>query len=146
MVKMTLSPLTGMTTNWFQCHSTLSDDIKWPIKRMANSSWVDGSKQAPTSRAEVVHRYKKPFTSEKQRRAKLRFAKDQEDWTFSDKFNFKRCPTPGHLMVRWRPVEAYKQKCLLRSVKFGGGSVIIWGYFPGKQACGGPLRAHLGLA
>ncbi|KAM7391278.1 hypothetical protein PAMP_021978 [Pampus punctatissimus] len=29
-------------------------------------------------------------------------------------------------MVRWRPGEAYKPQCLAPTVKFGGGSVMIW--------------------
>ncbi len=43
----------------------------------------------------------------KQRRARLRFAKDHKDWTvedwskviFSYESNFQLCPTPGHLML-----------------------------------------------
>uniref|UniRef100_A0AAY5L1N2 Transposase Tc1-like domain-containing protein n=1 Tax=Esox lucius TaxID=8010 RepID=A0AAY5L1N2_ESOLU len=80
---------------------------------------------------------KKPFINEKQRRARLKFAKDHKDWTveewrnliFSDKSHFQLCPTPGHLMVRLRPGEAYKPQCLAPTVKFGGGLVMIWGCF-----------------
>ena len=80
---------------------------------------------------------KKPFINEKQRRARLRFAKDHKDWTiedwskviFSDESNFQLCPTHGRLMVRRRPGEAYKPQCLAPTVKFGGGSVMIWGCF-----------------
>ncbi len=39
--------------------------------------------------------------------------------------HFQLCPAPGHLIVRWRPGEANK----LPTVKFGGGSVMIWGCF-----------------
>ncbi|KAJ8389099.1 hypothetical protein AAFF_G00123050 [Aldrovandia affinis] len=80
---------------------------------------------------------KKPFINEKQRRDRLRFAKDHKDWTvedwskviFFDESNFQLCPTPGHLMVRRRPGEACKPQCLAPTVKFGGGSVMIWGCF-----------------
>ncbi len=49
---------------------------------------------------------KKTFIGVKQRRARLRFAKDHTDWTvedwskviFSDESNFQLCPTPGYLM------------------------------------------------
>ena len=62
---------------------------------------------------------------------------DHKDWTvedwskviFFDESNFQLCPTPGRLMVRLRPGEAYKPQCLAPTVKFGGGSVMIWGYF-----------------
>ena len=80
---------------------------------------------------------KKSFINKKQRRARLRFAKDHKDWTievlskviFSDESNFQLCPTPSRLMVRRRPGEAYKPQCLAPTVKFGGGSVMIWGCF-----------------
>ena len=74
---------------------------------------------------------KKPFINERQRRARLRFAKDHKDRKviFSDESNFQLFPTPGRLMVRRRPGEAYKPQCLPPIVKFGGGSVMIWGCF-----------------
>ncbi|CAJ0916738.1 unnamed protein product [Ranitomeya imitator] len=80
---------------------------------------------------------KKPFINEKQRRARLKFAIDHKDWTiedwskviFSDGSNFQLCPTPVHLMVRQSPGEAYKPQCLAPTMKFGGGSVMIWGCF-----------------
>ena len=70
----------------------------------------------------------------------LRFAKDHKDWTkedwrssskviFSDESNFQLCPTHGRLMVRRRPGEAYRPQCLAPIMKFGGGSVMIWGCF-----------------
>ncbi|KAK3573643.1 hypothetical protein QTP86_029970 [Hemibagrus guttatus] len=71
---------------------------------------------------------KKPFISEKQRRATLKFAKDHRNWTvadwsqviFSDESNFQLCPTPGLVMVRRRPGEAYNPQCLAPTVKYGG--------------------------
>ncbi|KAK3572737.1 hypothetical protein QTP86_006987 [Hemibagrus guttatus] len=80
---------------------------------------------------------KKPFISEKQRRARLKFAKDHRNWTvadwskviFSDESNFQLCPTPGPVMVRRRPGEDYNTQCLAPTVKYGGGSVMIWGSF-----------------
>ncbi|KAK1788811.1 hypothetical protein P4O66_002620 [Electrophorus voltai] len=51
---------------------------------------------------------KKPFINEKQRRARLKFAKDHKYWTiedwskviFSDECSFQLCPTPGRVMDR----------------------------------------------
>ncbi|KAK1792999.1 hypothetical protein P4O66_001714 [Electrophorus voltai] len=50
---------------------------------------------------------KKPFINEKQKRARLKFAKDLKDWTiedwskviFSEECNFQLCPTPGRAMI-----------------------------------------------
>ncbi len=39
------------------------------------------------------------------------------------------CPTPGHLMVSWRPGEAYKPQGLAPTEKSGGGSVMMLGGF-----------------
>lgn len=80
---------------------------------------------------------KKPFINEKQRQDRLKFAKDLKDWSvedwsnviFSDESNFQLCPTPGHLMVRRRPGEAYKPQCLPPTVKCGGGLVMIGACF-----------------
>ena len=80
---------------------------------------------------------KKPFINERQRKQRLKFAKDHKDWTvddwskviFSDESNFQLCPTPGRLMVRRRSGEAYRPECLAPTVKHGGGSVMIWGCF-----------------
>lgn len=80
---------------------------------------------------------KKPIINEKKRRARLMFEKDHKDWTvedwskviFSDESNFQLCPTPGRLMVRQRPGEAYKPLCLAPTVTFGGSSVMIRGCF-----------------
>lgn len=78
---------------------------------------------------------KKPFINAKQRRAILRFEKVYKAWTiedwskvsFSDESNFQLFPTPGHLMFRHRPGEAYKPQCPAPTVAFGGGLVMTWG-------------------
>ncbi|KAL7890386.1 hypothetical protein AOLI_G00026440 [Acnodon oligacanthus] len=89
---------------------------------------------------------KKLFINKKQRRARLKFAKDHKYWTiedwskviFSDESNLQLCPTPGRLTARRRPGKAYKPQCLTPTVKFGGGSVMIWGRF--SQAGIGQIR------
>ncbi|KAK3539392.1 hypothetical protein QTP70_005928 [Hemibagrus guttatus] len=93
--------------------------------------------QASTRRAGHTKPEKKPFISENQRRARLKFAKDLRKWTvvdwskviFSDESNFQLCLTPRRVMVRWRPGEAYNPQCLAPTVKYEGGSVMIWGSF-----------------
>ena len=109
---------------------------------MANGSWVKCTARTVRNRLlgaglKSCKAQKKPFINEKQRRARLRFAKDHKDWTvedwskviFSDESNFQLCPTSGRLMVRRRLGEAYKPRCLTPTVKFGEGSVMIWGCF-----------------
>lgn len=78
---------------------------------------------------------KKPFINKKQKRVRLRFAKDHKHWTvedwskaiFPDEHNFQLCPTSGRLMFRWRPGEAYTPRYLAATVQFGAGLVMIWG-------------------
>ncbi|KAK1805232.1 hypothetical protein P4O66_019572, partial [Electrophorus voltai] len=50
-------------------------------------------------------------------------------WSSSDECNFQLCPTPGHIMVRQRPGEAYKPEYLTPTVKCGAGLVMIRGCF-----------------
>uniref|UniRef100_A0A3P8U5L8 Transposase Tc1-like domain-containing protein n=1 Tax=Amphiprion percula TaxID=161767 RepID=A0A3P8U5L8_AMPPE len=80
---------------------------------------------------------KKPFISERHKKAQFVFAGDHKDWTgddwakvlFSDESNFQLMPTPANLLVWRKPGETYKPDCLASTVKHGGGSVTIWGCF-----------------
>ncbi len=121
-----------MTANSFKCHSTTIGwhqvtykmNGKWQLGWSAQRGWF---KTGWTLQGKV---WKKNFIGVKQRRARLRFAKDHKDWTvedwskviFSDESNFQLCPILGHLM-------AHKPQCLAPTVKFGRGSVMIWGCF-----------------
>lgn len=118
---------------------------------------------------------KKPYLSEKNRKARLEWAKNHRHWTVEDWANvlwsdetnievrtivilnkhnkklkikislkevfkknkpknlrnslfFKQVfSTPGVVYVRRRPGEEYRPDCIVPTVKFGGGSVMIWG-------------------
>lgn len=120
----------GMTVNSFECqlnnHRMTSSDLQkeWQmaagvtcaVRTVWNRLLQAGLKSCKAT--------KKSFINEKQRRAKLRLARDHKDWTiedwskviYSDESNFQLCPIPGRLMDgyrhnrdnRRRPVEPYK--------------------------------------
>uniref|UniRef100_A0AAY5L5H5 Tc1-like transposase DDE domain-containing protein n=1 Tax=Esox lucius TaxID=8010 RepID=A0AAY5L5H5_ESOLU len=118
-----------MTSSDLQKEWQTTSGVKCTVRTVRNRLLMAGLK--------LCKARKKPFINEEQRSARLKFAKDHKDWTieewskviFSDKSNFQLCPTPGHLMVGWRPGEAYQPQYLAPTVKFGGGSVTIWGCF-----------------
>lgn len=80
---------------------------------------------------------KKPFISPKNRRVRVNFAKAHRHWTYADwsrilwsdekKFNLKG--SDGRVYVRRRKGEEYKPECMQGTVKFGGGSVMMWASF-----------------
>lgn len=81
----------------------------------------NGSKQAPRGRAKPE---KKPLINEKQRRARLRLARIGLQRTGVRSSSLMSL-TLGNLMVRRRPGETYKPRCLAPTVKSGGGSAMI---------------------
>jgi len=97
---------------------------------------------------------KKPFVNNRQRNQRLQWAKDHRNWTnadwqkvmFTDESNFELFPTPGHVMVRRRPGEAFKPECLVPTVKHGGGSIMVWGALTSTgvgvlKVCGGRMNS-----
>lgn len=77
----------------------------------------------------------KPYISEKNRRARLQFAKDHLNWTekqwskvvFTDESKFNRMGSDGKIYVRRRTGEEYSTRCIKPTIKGGGGSVLVWG-------------------
>ncbi|KAI4459369.1 transposable element-related [Holotrichia oblita] len=47
---------------------------------------------------------------------------------WSDESNIELFGQPGAAYVRRRPREAYNAECIIPTVKFGGGSIMVWGY------------------
>lgn len=89
---------------------------------------------------------KKPLISEKNRRARIAFAKEHINWTreqwskvvFTDESKFNRLGSDGRSYVRRRIGEEFNWKCTKPTVKGGGGSVLIWG----SMSINGPGPCH----
>ena len=77
---------------------------------------------------------KKPKVSEKQRKARIAWAKEHLNWTsedwdkviFSDESTFTIQNHAGNNFVRRRPHEAFSPQCILPTIKYPT-SVMIWG-------------------
>ena len=80
---------------------------------------------------------KKPLLSEKNRAARLEFAMTHRDWTvedwkkvlWSDESTVELFSSKRRVFVTRRPGERYKKECMVPSVHFGGGKLMVWGCF-----------------
>lgn len=81
---------------------------------------------------------RKPFISEINREKRRKFAEtylcwSDADWAkvlFTDESKFVYCHRKTRVIVRRRPGEKYKLKCMAGTVKHGGGgSILVWGAF-----------------
>ena len=80
---------------------------------------------------------RKPLLSAKNRRKRFLFAKQHLHWTFndwkkvifSDESRFQLFYSNGRTYVRRRRGEEFSEKCVIPTVKHGGGSVMVWGCF-----------------
>ena len=91
----------------------------------------------------------KPLISKKNQKARLNFATEHVVWTedqwfsvyFSDESKFNVLGSDGRNYVRRKTGERLSVKCVKKTVKHGGGSVIVWGVI--SAAGTGPLvRLH----
>lgn len=94
---------------------------------------------------------KKPLISEKNRRARIHFAKEHLNWTpqqwsrviFTDESKFNRFGSDGKVYVRRRKGEEFRKNCIKPTVKGGGGSVLVWGSMTAKGT--GPIHRITGI-
>ncbi len=83
---------------------------------------------------------KKPFLNERQKATRKAIADDWIYWSdekwesviFSDESKFNIFGSDGIVKIWRRPGERLKEKNLLPTFKYGGGSVMVWGCFSAK--------------
>lgn len=94
---------------------------------------------------------KKPMLSKKNIKQRLDFARAHQHWTvqdwskvlFSDESKFNRICSDGISYVRRRVGEDLDPKCTSKTLKHGGGNVMVWGCFSINGV--GPLRPINGI-
>ena len=93
--------------------------------------------------------FTKPYISKKNKMSRLKFATEHviclvKQWNYvysSDVWKFIRFGCDGRRFVRRSPKERYSPQCTKSSIKFGGGSVMVFGMI--SAAGTGPLvRLH----
>ena len=83
---------------------------------------------------------KKPFISKVNKVKRLKFAKAHKNWTceqwsrvlWTDESKFNLVGSDGAVYVRRRPGEALADSCTRKTVKHGGGNIMIWGAMSAK--------------
>ena len=78
---------------------------------------------------------KKPLLTDGHRSLRLKWAMERKDWNmdkwykivWSDESKFNLFGSDGRVYIRRRVGEDYLPECVQSTVKFGGGSVMVWG-------------------
>ena len=78
---------------------------------------------------------KKPFISATNKKKRLEFARQHRDWTvdhwsrvlWTDESTFNMKCSDGAVYVRRRPGEELADNCTRKTVKHGGGNIMVWG-------------------
>jgi len=78
---------------------------------------------------------KKPLLTPRHRELCLRFAREHFNWTWldfanvlwTDESRFTLFQTDGPTFVQRRHGETLRQDCVVPTVKYGGGGIMMWG-------------------
>ena len=92
---------------------------------------------------------KKPLLSKTNKKKRMEFAKRYRNWTaddwkgvlWSDESSVEVFGSRQRQYVRRRKGERYQMDCVMPSVKFGGGKMMVWGCFSG-YGLGGLYRTQ----
>ena len=120
---------TGKAENAVQVTKALTNIINQPLS--ANTVRLHLKK----SGMKAVVKSKRPLLSAKHHKAHLDFAEAHKDWTiedwkrviWSDETKINRLGSDGHKWVWKKPGESLSDRLVDGTVKFGGGSVMVWG-------------------
>ena len=137
-----------MTTKW-------EDQmiVKMSLKDYIDTAFYEQTRK-PISRKTVSHRLnkeklvvqvpcRKPLISKKNQKVRLDFAPEHILWTeekwnmihFSDGSKFNLFGSDGKRFVRHKNEECLSPQCIMKTVKFGGESIIVWedDFFSGSR-------------
>ena len=78
---------------------------------------------------------KKPLLTDRHKKVRLAWAKERKNWTTEDwnkvvwsyESKFNLFGSDGRVYIRRRKGEEFLPQCVHQTVKFGGGSVMMWG-------------------
>lgn len=120
---------TGKAENAAQLTKPLSDIINQPL------STQTVRRHLKKAGLKAVVKRKRPFLSKRHRRARLDWAIAHQDWTvedwkrvvYSDETKINRLGSDGKSYVYKFPGEGLTDRLVEGTVKFGGGSLMMWG-------------------
>lgn len=130
---------------------------KWSCERIAEYIFKDKSKRKMVNRVLLKHNLKscrarkKPMLREQNIAHRKKWAWEHLNWTqeqwydtvWSDESPFLRWCTRAGQRVRRRPGEALLPECTEKTLKFGGGKIMVWGAVTARGV--GPLKRIDGI-